>query len=260
MKEKIKYLINKKSFHICMVIVIIAVILFGLGLVVLKYNVEGETNMPFKLGKVRIVSSSEGVDKDPGENRWAFNVNQNNDFYIYIEKNKEYNKNEAIKSVVIDNISVQKNQEKGIINYYRPNISEQGGIFSNTEENLIQSIEYTGAMETDQKSLKISNQGGLIIFRYANDKIAEYASNDEEINHMDLLKKSGVSEDELKAKLKEISKELGENYDSMEAVIETRKQARADKNWDLADKIRVALDKVGIVLKDSKEGTTWEVK
>ena len=57
MKEKIKYLINKKSFHICMVIVIVAVILFGLGLIILKYNVEGETNMPFKLGKVRIVSS-----------------------------------------------------------------------------------------------------------------------------------------------------------------------------------------------------------
>ena len=72
--------------------------------------------------------------------------------------------------------------------------------------------------------------------------------------------KATLSDDELKAKLKEISKELGENYDSMEAVIETRKQARADKNWDLADKIRVALDKVGIVLKDSKEGTTWEVK
>ena len=72
--------------------------------------------------------------------------------------------------------------------------------------------------------------------------------------------KATLSEDDLKAKLEEISKELGENYDSMDAVIETRKQARADKNWDLADKIRVALDKVGIVLKDSKEGTTWEVK
>ena len=72
--------------------------------------------------------------------------------------------------------------------------------------------------------------------------------------------KATLSEDELKAKLEEISKELGENYDSMEAVIETRKQARADKNWSLADNIRVALDKVGIVLKDSKEGTTWEVK
>ena len=72
--------------------------------------------------------------------------------------------------------------------------------------------------------------------------------------------KATLSDDELKAKLEEISKELGENYDSMDAIIETRKQARADKNWDLADKIRVALDKVGIVLKDSKEGTTWEVK
>ena len=72
--------------------------------------------------------------------------------------------------------------------------------------------------------------------------------------------KATLSEEELKAKLEEISKELGENYDSMEAIIEIRKQARADKNWDLADKIRVALDKVGIVLKDSKEGTTWEVK
>lgn len=84
-----------------------------------------------------------------------------------------------------------KKSRKGVINFYRPNIAEQGGIFSNTEENLIQSIEYTGAMETDQKSLKISNQGGLIIFRYANDKIAEYTSNDEEINHMDLLKNLG---------------------------------------------------------------------
>lgn len=112
MKEKIKYLINKKSFHICMVIVIVAVILFGLGLIILKYNVEGETNMPFKLGKVRIVSSSEGVDKAPGENKWSFDINQNNDFYIYIERNNKYNKQEAIKSIVIDNINVQKIKKK----------------------------------------------------------------------------------------------------------------------------------------------------
>ena len=72
--------------------------------------------------------------------------------------------------------------------------------------------------------------------------------------------KATLSDKELSAKLEEISKELGEKYESMDAIIETRKQARADKNWDLADKIRIALDKVGIVLKDSKEGTTWEVK
>ena len=46
----------------------------------------------------------------------------------------------------------------------------------------------------------------------------------------------------------------------MEEIIEKRKQARAEKNWDVADKIRIALDNVGIMLKDSKEGTTWETK
>ena len=69
-----------------------------------------------------------------------------------------------------------------------------------------------------------------------------------------------MSEEELKGKLEEISKELGETFGSMEEIIDKRKTARAEKNWEVADKIRIALDKVGIVLKDSKEGTTWELK
>ena len=75
-----------------------------------------------------------------------------------------------------------------------------------------------------------------------------------------VFEKATLSEEELAEKLKEISEELGEIYSSMDEIIEKRKAARAEKNWDVADKIRVALDKVGIVLKDSKEGTTWELK
>ena len=75
-----------------------------------------------------------------------------------------------------------------------------------------------------------------------------------------VFEKATLSEEELAEKLKEISEELGETYSSMEEIIEKRKAARVEKNWDVADKIRVALDKVGIVLKDSKEGTTWELK
>lgn len=74
------------------------------------------------------------------------------------------------------------------------------------------------------------------------------------------FEKATLSEEELNAKLAEISTELGENYSSMEEIIEKRKIARAEKNWETADKIRVALDKVGIVLKDSKDGTIWELK
>ena len=72
--------------------------------------------------------------------------------------------------------------------------------------------------------------------------------------------KARLSDDELKAKLAEISSELGGQFNSMEEIIEKRKTARAEKNWKIADKIRIALDKAGIVLKDSKEGTVWELK
>jgi cysteinyl-tRNA synthetase len=74
------------------------------------------------------------------------------------------------------------------------------------------------------------------------------------------FEKATLSEEELRSKLDEISAELEESFSSMEEIIEKRKSARAEKNWEVADKIRIALDKAGIILKDSKEGTTWELK
>ena len=56
------------------------------------------------------------------------------------------------------------------------------------------------------------------------------------------------------------SGKLNKDFASMEEIIAYRKEARDAKNWDIADKIRVALDECGIVLKDSKDGTVWEVK
>ncbi|MBR1776149.1 cysteine--tRNA ligase [bacterium] len=72
--------------------------------------------------------------------------------------------------------------------------------------------------------------------------------------------KASLSEDEITEVLNKISEEIGENFSSMDELIEKRRIARAEKNWDFADKVRIALDKYGIVLKDSKEGTTWELK
>ena len=45
---------------------------------------------------------------------------------------------------------------------------------------------------------------------------------------------------------------------SIEAQIAARAQAKADKNWAEADRIRQELLKQGIVLKDSAQGTSWE--
>ena len=69
-----------------------------------------------------------------------------------------------------------------------------------------------------------------------------------------------LSKEEIKEKVDEVAQKLGKEFSSMDEILEYRKEARAEKNWDLADKIRVAFDEAGIVLKDSKEGTAWELK
>ena len=74
------------------------------------------------------------------------------------------------------------------------------------------------------------------------------------------MTKTTLSDEELAEKVSEISSKLGENLSSMDELISLRKTAREEKNWDLADKIRLACDEVGIILKDSKEGTIWELK
>ncbi|MCQ2735501.1 MAG: cysteine--tRNA ligase [Alphaproteobacteria bacterium] len=74
------------------------------------------------------------------------------------------------------------------------------------------------------------------------------------------FEKASLSDDEIKSVLDHVGKALDKEFQSMDDLISFRKQARDEKNWDIADKIRISLDEVGIILKDSKDGTTWEVK
>lgn len=45
----------------------------------------------------------------------------------------------------------------------------------------------------------------------------------------------------------------------MQLILEIRQEARAKKDWPTSDKIRDALKKLNIVVKDGKEGTTWTI-
>ena len=74
------------------------------------------------------------------------------------------------------------------------------------------------------------------------------------------FEKPSLSDEELKQVVNHVSEKLGKDFSSMDELIAYRKEARDNKNWDIADKIRIALDEVNIVLKDSKEGTNWEIK
>ena len=59
------------------------------------------------------------------------------------------------------------------------------------------------------------------------------------------------------------AKESGENdltSEVMELVLQLRGNAKKNKDFDTADLIRNELDKSGIQIKDSREGSSWEVK
>ena len=185
-----------------MVLFIIFSILFVAGVITLKYNVEGEGNLPFYISKISIISNVEGSDSEDATNKWNLQVNQNNDIYIYIKKNEEYKDTEIIESVRLDNFNIQQNSKVGEIKLLKPDSNIESVIFKNIAENEIDKIEYIGSMDSSIKEMKISNQGGLVVFRYAINNIGNYISNDDEqINHSELLKKLNVNNEDLKFKV-----------------------------------------------------------
>lgn len=202
MIEKLKELTNKKSFHLIVISVIMIVLLFILGITILDYNENGESNMPFDISKITIISTSEGIDKVSEGNKWAFDINQNNDIFVYIKKNDKYNKTETIKSIVLDNFQINRQNEKGEMKIFKPDTESQTQIFTRKEENVQNSLEYTAGTESNFKNMQISNQGDKLAFRYSNVNVASYESNEgEEINHAELLKKAGVTMEDIKGTL-----------------------------------------------------------
>lgn len=193
---------SKKILNICIICIIIVAIIFTAVMLALNYDEKGETNMPFKVSKISIVSTVNGQDVENSEAKWDINVIQNNDVYIYIEKNDEYKKQETIKSVKLENITVAENPPIGEIKIYKP-ISSDTVLFENKDENIISELEYKGAKSTDAKKLQISNQGGVLIFRCANNNIGTYTSNDDtEINYNNLINKLNIDESSLISRIK----------------------------------------------------------
>ena len=193
--------VKQKIFHSVIISVIIIAILCVGGMFILRYQVEGESNMPFKITKISIIESVEGMECEGANEKWNFNVNQNNDIYVYIEKNSEYGKTEVIDSVELKNINVNRAKELGEVKFYKPIVDEKR-MFNNLPENEITEITYTGDLESNIKEQKISNQGGIVAFRYGINNISKYVSeNDEQIDHSQLLKLTNITQEDLQANL-----------------------------------------------------------
>ena len=60
-------------------------------------------------------------------------------------------------------------------------------------------------------------------------------------------------EEKLKSSLDDVSEEL------VQLLINYRIEFKKINNWEMADKIRNDLQKIGIQLKDTPDGTVWEL-
>ena len=193
--------VKQRIFHSVIIAIIVIAILCVGGMFILKYQVEGESNMPFKISKISIIESVEGTETQGAGEKWNFDVAENNDIYIYLEKNFSYGKTEIIQSVDVKNINVNKAKSVGNVKFYKP-VQDEKRMFINQEESEITDITYNGDLESNIKEQKISNQGGIVAFRYAINNISQYVSQDaEQIDHSQLLKLTNIKQEDLQTTL-----------------------------------------------------------
>ena len=189
-----------KALHIAIIFLIIIAIGFTAVMLIRRYDEKGEENMPFDISKISVISSINGQDVKDKENLWNKAVGQDNDVYIYIEKNNNYIKTEAIEKIILNNFKIDSTPKKGEISFYKPSNNEKE-LFENTDESKVEEIVFSGEQSTKLQELKISNQGGIVAFRIANKNLGNYVSNEKEIDYNNLLKKINITDEQIKTNI-----------------------------------------------------------
>lgn len=199
MTENKKRIIKKYGFISFLLIFIIISILL-----MVRYQVEGETNMPFKIEKIIIKSTIDAKNRE-SENLWDVGLAQNNDIYIYIEKNEERKKEENIKNIKLEDITITEKNKIGEISVLLPTSNDLKTLYKNSVDNYLnKTIEYTGNSIDSLEKQEICSKGGIVAFRVANNNIGEFVSNEgTELSYNGtLLQKANIKEEDLKLKIK----------------------------------------------------------
>ena len=192
----------KKIIHFFTVVFIITLVIVIVCLLMLKYAVEGEDNMPFELSQLVVVSTAEGIDRGEGESTWNFDLVQNNDIYLTISKNKNYKETAIIKNITLNNFIIEEKPKEGNIVFFRQSENESC-IFEYDEKYIINDeLVYNGSEYKNEKNLEIANQGGVILLRVCNNKLGRYSSDEEQVVHNGtILSKINLGYDDIKCKI-----------------------------------------------------------
>jgi cysteinyl-tRNA synthetase len=140
----------------------------------------------------------------------------------------------------------------------RPGLPGARGLAANLVESLARQVESTEAGFIETMDEDFNTAGALAhiyeLVRALNQARADGATSTQmEAAQASMRKLTGV----LGLKLEEIKKDDQGAAPFIELLIELRRDLRAQKLYAVADQVRVKLTALGVVLEDSKEGTTW---
>ena len=194
--------------------------------------------------KYVMFSKHYGSDVDLSDNDYSLAENHLNYFYTSIKEMNKY-----IKDNLVKGYDVKDDIADSIIPKFVENMDED---FNTTASiaNLYNIFKYANnIMKTSKDKTKedIAN-----ILRKILKNVHEVYS---------VLGLFDQNPDEYITKLKnKYLKELDIDEENIKQEIEKRAKAKQNKDFEKADKIRNALEAKGIILKDSKEGTSWDFK
>ena len=194
--------------------------------------------------KYVMFSKHYGSDVDLSDNDYSLAENHLNYFYTTIKEMNKY-----IKDNLVKEYDVKDDIADSIIPKFVENMDED---FNTTASiaNLYNIFKYANnIMKTSKDKTKedIAN-----ILRKILKNVHEVYS---------VLGLFDQNQDEYITKLKnKYLKELDIDEENIKQEIEKRAKAKQNKDFEKADKIRNALEAKGIILKDSKEGTSWDFK
>lgn len=192
---------KKRIIHAFVLIFILIMIILIALLLMLKYHIEGETNLPFILKKVNVISTAESDLNQDEQGVWHADILQKNDIFFTIEKNSKHKKEDLIKKISLENFQITKANENTIVEIYRPITSVSTYTYS--EEYKVENLEYVGGQTTNTELLQINNQGGVIGFSIVSDNLGEYIFSENEKLPSDgkLLAIAGINSEDINIKV-----------------------------------------------------------
>ena len=190
---------KKKLVHIYILALAVLIILLVAGAIMLKYHAKGEKNPPFIITKISTICTAESKLYQKEDGTWESDIMQKNNIFFTIQKNENYKKEDGISKIIFTNFVINKENELGKVEVYRP--SKENNEYTYSDEYVVSdSIEYVGSTKTNTELLQINNQGGVVGFSIATKELGTYgvSKNERLASDGTLLKKAGLKLEDIK--------------------------------------------------------------